>query len=290
MNIGDNKNYNKNATINYLVIGNGRIAKHFLHYFNYLKSNDSFPQLNSIQISHWYRPSVQNATQMTGDDFNDNSNLSQNFASHQEDPDLNGLNDLKQKIQKADFIFLWISDSNLEQFFKQHLESSQKTVIHASGALDIPGMISIHPLMTFSLKLYETDFYKNIPLVVFGDKNTKDLGPLMACLPNPVYKVSTDKKSLYHAWCVMGGNFPVLLWTEMQKQFQQMGLPLDVHHLYLQQVMQNFLMQSGAALTGPIARKDINTIEKNLQALQGSADQDIYLSFLKKYFPNFFLN
>ena len=71
----------------------------------------------------------------------------------------------------------------------------------------------------------------------------------------------------------------------MADEMKNLGLPADVFHPYLRQVTENILADSQGSLTGPLARRDLDTIKKNDQALAHDQYQKIYRAFLDVYFP-----
>ncbi|MNJ91344.1 hypothetical protein D3C87_89950 [compost metagenome] len=191
---------------------------------------------------------------------------------------------LPKKINESSHILLAISDSALEGFFAKHLAGHEKTVVHFSGAKDIEGLICAHPLMTFGPDLYDLSFYQRIHFTVTG---ATSLSRALPGIPNPFSLLSADKKALYHAWCVMGGNFVTLLTAKMMTSLQEMGIPAESIGLYSEKVIDNALAQQTAALTGPLARKDAETVAANLKALEGQEMQKIYQAFLETYWPEY---
>ncbi len=94
--------------------------------------------------------------------------------------------------------------------------------------------------------------------------------------------MAVEKKALYHALCVMAGNFPQILWHSLSGRFSdRLGIPPDILEPYLRQSLDNFLADPGRALTGPLARGDRNTVRRNLSALSGDALQDLYRAFVE---------
>lgn len=218
----------------YLVIGHGRVARHFLHYFSLL----------NISVMHWHRG-------MPVSELGD-----------------------------APRILVLISDRAIEAFIDEHLQDKKGIKIHFSGALVTPKAYGAHPLMTFGPELYALDKYKQIPFVV--DEGAPE--NLLAGLPNPVSYLAPEKKSKYHAMCVMSGNFTCILWQKMFETLKrEFHLPPDIAHLYLRQQAENLIADYKTALTGPLARGDDATIAKNIAALEGDAYQQIYQSFVNVY-------
>lgn len=192
---------------------------------------------------------------------------------------------LQSRAETATHILILISDSQIEPFYQAHLKHLQnKTLLHFSGALEIPGLIGIHPLMTFGFDLYDLPTYKKIHFVTSSDK---PINVLLPGLHNSCHMIAPDRKALYHGLCVFSGNFTTLLWQETFKEFQKMGLPNSALVPYLEQIVSNLKAHPESALTGPLARKDALTVSRHLQALQGHAGQKIYSAFVQTYFPEY---
>ncbi|MBK9324188.1 MAG: DUF2520 domain-containing protein [Bdellovibrionaceae bacterium] len=186
------------------------------------------------------------------------------------------------KLHDATHILLAISDSALKNFYCKYLDGLEKTVVHFSGALHVDGMIAAHPLMTFGPQLYELEMYRRIHFVLTGAASLQTAIP---DLPNSFSLLSSEKKSLYHALCVMAGNFPIILWQKMFFEFEKLGISTEAPRVYLEAALKNSLQNPQTALTGPLARKDRTTIQKNIEALENDPFQEIYLAFVKTIAP-----
>lgn len=188
-------------------------------------------------------------------------------------------NDLRKKIADSSHVLVAIRDDALETFLAAH-DFSGKTVVHFSGSLVLDGACGAHPLMTFGPDLYDLETYKNIPFVL--EKGSPALFKLIPELENPFYFIEREQKALYHALCVSSGNFTTLLWQKVFKEFETtLGLPREMLFLYLDQIVTNLKGDAANALTGPLARKDVKTIRRNLTALEGRDLQDIYEAFVR---------
>jgi predicted short-subunit dehydrogenase-like oxidoreductase (DUF2520 family) len=153
-----------------------------------------------------------------------------------------------------------------------------RRLVHCAGALSLPGVAGAHPLMTFSAdRLYGLEDYRRIPFLV---EEGHRFGKILPGLPNPHHTMPVGDKALYHALCVMAGNFPQLLWQEVAERFgQRLDLPPEMLAPYLRQVLENFLRDPAGALTGPLARGDAHTVDRNLQALADHPLEGLYRAF-----------
>lgn len=188
---------------------------------------------------------------------------------------------LKEWSQIDSPILLLISDSVIEDFITQRKYLEKRVLIHFSGALCTPLAYSTHPLMTFSCQTYDHKTYMKIPFIV--EKKDKDFSDLLPGLSNPHFYLKSEQKSLYHALCVLSGNFSSILWNKAFAEIENMGLPQEVFFPYLDQITLNLKSKGASCLTGPLTRNDHLTIKKNLDSLKNDPYQGIYEAFVKTH-------
>lgn len=197
----------------------------------------------------------------------------------------NSTDDIQKHISQSTHIWLAITDGAIENFYQQYSGSgTTATWVHFSGAHNSNTIYSAHPLMTFSKTPMAPDDFDKIHFVLTPPTDNENQFTFDNVLPgfkNSHSFLSADKKALYHALCVVAGNFPMILWSEVQAQFQNLQLPTAALNTYLDQVTTNFKRDGASALTGPIVRGDIKTIHDNLNALSGNSLKSIYEAFLK---------
>lgn len=193
---------------------------------------------------------------------------------------------LQQHFIRSQIVWLAITDSAIVKFYEENfakistLNHSVKFV-HFSGALHHPLLIAAHPLMTFAAELYDKKIYGQIHFILTGCQNIQEALPNFN---NSFSLLEADDKAFYHALCVIAGNFPQMLWSEVSAQFNQLNIPPEALSVYIQQVTNNFIQHNSNALTGPFARKDLSTLHQNLNSLKHSPLQKIYQSFLDVFF------
>lgn len=186
-------------------------------------------------------------------------------------------------LDRTEKILVLINDGSIEDFIRadNRFDTTDKTWIHCSGMLSTPLAESAHPLASFPEELFKPDIYSRIPFVT--EEGRLSFDTLFPELPNPHYTIPANLKPLYHAWCVMSGNFTTLLWEQFFTVLQdRMKLPSTISHFYLDQIADN-LKHSKSPLTGPLARNDRTTIEKHLQVLEGDPFYGVYCAFLQAY-------
>jgi predicted short-subunit dehydrogenase-like oxidoreductase (DUF2520 family) len=235
---------------NYAIVGGGRLARHFSQYFHLLE----------IPHACWAR------------DHRSPFNTFKPVDAEQR---------LRETVARADRVLLLVSDSAIAVLLKQYPFLHEKQLIHCSGALSFPGVAGAHPLMTFADQLYDLETYRSMPFMV---EPGHDFGEMFPTLSNPHFAINVEDKAHYHALCVMAGNFSQVMWKGISERFeQQFNLPAESLHPYLKQVAGNFVQAPASALTGPLVRNDQQTIERNIQALDGDPLQDLYRAFVRFY-------
>jgi hypothetical protein len=223
----------------WLLVGDGRLARHLTFYFSEL----------GIAHGHWSRRQGWIGTRPTAP--------------------------WPIAITGFDRVLLAIRDDALSAFVSKCRTSASQPWIHFSGSRVIDGAWSAHPLCTFGPELYEPGLYSTVPFVI--EQTGPGFDSLLPGLPNRSAAIPAEDKALYHALCVAAGNFTTLLWqrffAEIRDRWQ---LEADWGWPYLERTARNLQSSdSAAALTGPLARRDANTIEQNLHALESAGLNDL---------------
>ncbi|AXA33854.1 DUF2520 domain-containing protein [Francisella adeliensis] len=203
----------------------------------------------------------------------------------------NSIEDLNNKVKKANRILLLINDNAIEAFTNKYLSeiikhpNSDKLAIHCSGSLASKGIIGVHPLQSFTKEVkYSLNEYRKI--CFFYDNNELQLSfnDIFPDLSNPNYPIDTNKKAYYHALCVGANNFTTILWQAFaERMMKEFDVPFDKVHYYLKTTTNNIKNDVFSALTGPFIRNDTKTIETNLNSLNNDNFKLIYKAFLDFY-------
>lgn len=187
--------------------------------------------------------------------------------------------ELLRLLSTVQIVALAISDRAIESFFAQYrTHAPNARWIHFSGALEIAGLTGYHPLMTFGPELYTEATYRRINYITAGEETR---WPTELPLPNALFAIRPEQKALYHALCVLSGNFTTLLWEKAQREFAELGLPPEILRPYADITIDNVFNDPARALTGPLVRGDVDTMNKNLEALGGDPFAGIYRAFQK---------
>lgn len=187
----------------------------------------------------------------------------------------------------GDLIFLAVSDDSIKQVSKQISDvltpTGNKNVIHCSGThsseilahLKKKGVniASFHPIKAVTKN---TVSFEGIWFDMEGDKEL--LGILEQLAENLgafSLRVEPEAKPFLHASAVVASNYLVVLADLVSKISAQGNIPGETAIKALAPLMENTLSniyELGVthALTGPIAREDVQTIQKHLQSLDSA--------------------
>jgi len=191
-----------------------------------------------------------------------------------------GIEHVKTLLTKIDRVLVLVSDSAIEKVITENGLIEKSKIIQFSGALVTDRAYGAHPLMTFGNEVYDLKTYQGFPFII--ENEGPDFSELMPGLPNLSYKIPRELKPLYHSLCVLSGNFTVLLWqkffTDMKNKF---GVPQESIKPFLHQTLINLEKNYESAFTGPLSRRDLETIQRNITALASDPYADVYRSFVK---------
>ncbi len=180
-------------------------------------------------------------------------------------------------------VFVTTPDDAIKEVCSRVSWRKEQAVVHCSGALSLEvlddaakaGAVvgSFHPLQTFSsvegaLKRLPGSTFAiegKEPLRAFLDHTARDLSG------KPVFLKPGDKV-LYHASAVMASGFTVTLMKQAADLWGKLGYSREDAIVSLLPLLNGTSEAIGSigipeALTGPIARGDIGTVQKHLDAL-----------------------
>lgn len=194
---------------------------------------------------------------------------------------------LQDVAEKADIVFITTPDGAIGLVAGKLNWRKGQYVCHCSGAdsLDIlkpveafgaiPG--GFHPLQTFASPAQAIE---NLPGSTFGIEAAEPLLSTLKHLANDLHGswvvLKAGDKVLYHAAAVISCNYLVTLTKLATDLWQDFGVPPPRAIEALMPLLRGTLNNLASvglpgALTGPIARGDVGTVEKHLAALGRAA-------------------
>ena len=194
---------------------------------------------------------------------------------------------MKQLVEVSDVLFLTVPDGAIPVVWERlkEIDLNNKIICHTSGALGsevFSGMenqkvygFSVHPILAISDK-YES--YKDIQSAFFtiegsSEKIDEVAGIFLKC-KNRVQIIDASQKIKYHAACSIVSNFAVTLADMAGKMLLESGFDEKTLFEALGPLIlgnAHNIVEKGTveALTGPIERGDIETVEKHMSVLRG---------------------
>ncbi|MEW6725072.1 MAG: Rossmann-like and DUF2520 domain-containing protein [Bacillota bacterium] len=194
-----------------------------------------------------------------------------------------------RELLDSDFVILALRDAQIEDMVERLWQSGLirrgQVVIHLSGSLTadtgrLPagagvGRLAMHPLQAVA---DPKSGIAHLPQAIWsleGDSKGLSLGQELAELLSLRWiRISAGQKPIYHAAACLASNYLVTLVHTATEMLQAVGFSADLARDSLWPLVQGTvdnLKQSPPrdALTGPLARGDVGTIRKHLEALAG---------------------
>lgn len=199
-----------------------------------------------------------------------------------------------QLLESSDYIGILTGDDQLETAAAQLAEIlakapdsyERKLFFHMSGSrtsevlypLKVLGhhCISLHPLQSLNEPVLGKELLKHCYFTLEGE-NSPLVDRLIGVLDGPVIHIEPEQKTLYHAAACMASNYLYTLAREAQAVMTLAGFTKEEGLRALLPLMAGSLeslkqQMPEEALTGPIARGDVETVEAHLEALKQEAD------------------
>jgi predicted short-subunit dehydrogenase-like oxidoreductase (DUF2520 family) len=201
-------------------------------------------------------------------------------------------------LPKADITFITCPDDKMPGLINKLSEAMiiqpNSIVMHLSGILSSDILMplkqqgahiaSLHPLKAFrTASTPDTNAFQGVNCAIEGDnKAIHKLTPLWQAMGAHIFKLDSKKKAAYHAAAVMASNYLVTLAAEASQLFEISGVPPANAREICIQLMQTSLdnlKQTDTpkqALTGPLVRGDLHTIQKHLDAIKLEQTKNLY--------------
>lgn len=195
---------------------------------------------------------------------------------------------LSEAAKRGEVVFLSVKDEAISPVAKKIAAEGGfrkgQFVFHLSGALKAKALksaeekgasiASLHPIQTLaSIELA----IANLPGSIFGfsgkDEARKEALKIVKALNGKMFTVNDNFKSAYHAAACIGSNYLVTLAFAALKLYQLSGLTEKQSRQALLPLLEGTIKNLKKtdpveALTGPIARGDLKTVEAHLKTLK----------------------
>lgn len=203
--------------------------------------------------------------------------------------------DLKDLLRVSDTLFITVPDGEIGNVWDciTAYDLTDKIICHFSGSLSsnvFSGIehtgafgVSIHPMYAFSDKFTSYQQFHTACLVIEGDLEA--VQPMLTLfaeeLGHVVQQIRTEDKVKYHAAAAMASNYMIALLETAMRLLAECGFSDEDSLALLRPLIRNnveSMLEKGAveALTGPVERGDMETVQKHLDALRGGPAESVY--------------
>ncbi|MEG0830196.1 MAG: Rossmann-like and DUF2520 domain-containing protein [Anaerovoracaceae bacterium] len=193
---------------------------------------------------------------------------------------------IKQVVEKSDIIFITTPDGKISKIWEEirDMELSEKTIVHCSGSLSSQvftggqRICSAHPMMAISKK--DTDLTQGVFTLEGEPQAVDEVGKILKKCGNQVEVISKESKTKYHCAASIASNLMIALSQMSIRSMEECGFSQETSIKMLGPLMKanmDNLINLGPAkaLTGPVERSDIQTVQKHLDVLS-EGDREIY--------------
>jgi predicted short-subunit dehydrogenase-like oxidoreductase (DUF2520 family) len=196
----------------------------------------------------------------------------------------------EEVVAAADLVLLTVPDDVLPGLVRGLAETgvpmAGRLIAHASGrhglAVLDPAVragalpLALHPVMTFTGR---ADDAAKMAGISFGVTAPEQLRPVAEALVvemggEPVF-IADDKRGLYHAGLANAANHLVTLVAASADLLREAGVPDPARMLgpLLSAALENALALGDLALTGPVARGDVETVAAHVEVIAAAAPE-----------------
>jgi predicted short-subunit dehydrogenase-like oxidoreductase (DUF2520 family) len=206
--------------------------------------------------------------------------------------------EIPEILSQSDVIIISVRDERVpevaERLVREKRLRREQILLHTSGAYPARTILApavghvravgtLHPLVSFADARVAVEGLREVAFGIEGDELARATAKkIVRALGARAVILDAENLPLYHAGAVMASNYVVALADVAQSLLMKAGVPADqalpVLIPLLNSVVQN-LAHVGlpGALTGPVERGDVSSVERHLKTLQARAPEMLEL-------------
>jgi predicted short-subunit dehydrogenase-like oxidoreductase (DUF2520 family) len=206
--------------------------------------------------------------------------------------------DVPQILSESDVVIISVRDDRVpevaERLAREGRLRHEQILLHTSGANPARTILAaalphvravgtLHPLVSFADARVAVEGLQQMAFGIEGDEPARAMAKrIVRALGARAVFLEAENLALYHAGAVMASNYVVALADTAQSLLIKAGVPADqalpILIPLLTSVVQN-LAQLGlpGALTGPVARGDVASVERHIATLEARAPELVAL-------------
>jgi predicted short-subunit dehydrogenase-like oxidoreductase (DUF2520 family) len=211
---------------------------------------------------------------------------------------LSSSGDLPATVSTSDVLIIAVRDTRIREMAKRLLDEQRlrksQVVLHTAGSRPagdvlgelrphVSGIGTLHPLIAVTDAPGTVESLAGAAFGVEGDAEAvRRARRLVRLMGGRVLQLSPETMALYHAGAVTASNYVVALADVARSLLVAAGIPEDEALPALLPLMSSAvrnLVELGlpAALTGPVARGDVESVERHLEALTARSPENLDL-------------
>lgn len=196
---------------------------------------------------------------------------------------------MAELLRESDTLFITVPDRNIGEVWDciKNLDIKNKNICHCSGSIASTAFFdgeklgasvySVHPLYAINSKYESYQELQNAYFTIEGSQNhIQEMTEFLQKAECRVITTMTENKSLYHCGAVVVSNLVIGLYAMGVNILESCGFEReDAQNALVPLFLGNAqaVAEKGqvAALTGPVERADVATIEKHIQSIQNAS-------------------
>jgi predicted short-subunit dehydrogenase-like oxidoreductase (DUF2520 family) len=201
-------------------------------------------------------------------------------------------------IAQADVVIVAVRDTRIPEVAEAltargHLRAAQ-IILHTAGSraahdvlgpakAAVAGLGTLHPLVSLTGAPGTEDNLEGAAFALEGDESAQAMGKrLVGLMGGQVLRLHPEVMALYHAGAVFASNYVVALVDVVRALLVAAGLPDAEAQAALWPLLASVVRNLAsvglpAALTGPVVRGDVGSVERHVEALAKKAPQELEL-------------
>ncbi|MBV8958162.1 MAG: pantoate--beta-alanine ligase [Actinobacteria bacterium] len=189
-------------------------------------------------------------------------------------PALGRDDDVEDAAAGVDLLVIATPDASVADVAAAVTPSASTVVAHLAGSLGLdvlsshPRRAALHPLVALPSAEVGADRLRGAWFAVAGDPFVREV---VDALGGHALDVRDEDRAAYHAAACIASNHLVALLGQVERVAASAGLPLDAYLDLVRGTVDNVAhLGPAAALTGPVARGDWETVARHLASLDAS--------------------
>ena len=208
-------------------------------------------------------------------------------------------------LTSATVVLVTVRDADLDGVLRELLDAplgAGAVVLHASGTTEPAALDALrasghrggtfHPLLPLTDPTRATEQLKRAWIGIDGDARAREISrELASAIGARVLDIPAGAKARYHAAAVIASNFPIVLLAIATRVLTEAGVSEEAARgalgTLLTAAAENArAAEPSAALTGPVARGDVETVRAHLAAMAGMPEVlELYRGLSREALP-----